>query len=264
MTADRNAHLTFLGIVASLFIASAATTIVWCRSMATMAEMPMPGGWSMTMMWMPMSGQSWFGATASFLDTWDVMMLAMMLPCLVPMLLRYRRAVQLHTSPGRLGWLTALAGLGYFFIWTVIGLLVFPLGVELNAVLMEHMELSLMIPVAVGIVVLAVSILQLTNWKLHQLACCSTLPFRGQTAPNDAGTAWKHGLHLGIRCSRCTGGLMLILLVIGMMNLFAMAVITAAITFERLAPAGKWVASTIGAIGIGTGIFIIAQAVGGF
>jgi predicted metal-binding membrane protein len=263
MTSDRNSLQTFFGIIALLFTASVVVTIVWCISMSAMQEMPMPGGWSMSMTWMPMYGQSLFNATVSFLAMWDVMMLAMMIPCLVPMLLRYRKAVQ-ETSAQRLGWLTALVGLGYFLVWTIVGLAVFPLGVWLNAVLMQYRELSLIVPLAVGIVVLAVSLLQLTDWKLHQLACCRELPFRGQTVPDDASTAWKHGLHLGIQCSRCSAGLMSILLVIGMMNLFGMAIVTLAITFERLAPASKWVTVTIGAIGIGAGFFLIAQAVGIF
>jgi predicted metal-binding membrane protein len=35
-------------------------------------------------------GQTWPGAAASFLGMWVVMMVAMMLPSLVPMLRRYR------------------------------------------------------------------------------------------------------------------------------------------------------------------------------
>ena len=261
MTPDKNTLRIFFGIVALLFIASSAVTIAWCRSMSAMAEMPMPGGWGMSMTWMPMRGQSLFGATASFLAMWDVMMLAMMLPCLAPMLLRYRKAVQ-QTGTRRLGWLTILVALGYFLVWTIVGLAVFPLGVGLNAILMQHKELSLIVPVAIGIVVLAAGLLQLTDWKLHQLACCRKLPFRGQTVPDDAYTAWKHGLQLGIRCSRCSAGLMSILLVMGMMNLFGMAIVTVAINFERLAPAGKWVTGTIGTIGIGSGFFLIARAAG--
>jgi predicted metal-binding membrane protein len=58
-----------------------------------MGEMPMPGGWSMSMTWMLMPGPTWLDAAASFLGMWVVMMVAMMLPSLVPMLWRYRRAV---------------------------------------------------------------------------------------------------------------------------------------------------------------------------
>jgi hypothetical protein len=40
-----------------------------------------------------MPGQTWPGAAASFLGMWVVMMVAMMLPSLVPMLWRYRQAL---------------------------------------------------------------------------------------------------------------------------------------------------------------------------
>jgi hypothetical protein len=46
------------------------------------------------------------------------------------------------------------------------------------------------------------------------------------------------------------------------MDLRAMAVVTAAITAERLAPAGKRVARTIGAAVVGAGLILIAQAAG--
>ena len=46
------------------------------------------------MMWMRMPGQSWPGAALSFLGMWMVMMAAMMSPSFVPMLWRYRQAIQ--------------------------------------------------------------------------------------------------------------------------------------------------------------------------
>jgi Predicted metal-binding integral membrane protein (DUF2182) len=53
------------------------------------------------------------------------MMVAMMLPSLVPMLARYREAVG-TTAETRLGWLTALVGISYFFVWTMFGIIAFP------------------------------------------------------------------------------------------------------------------------------------------
>jgi predicted metal-binding membrane protein len=55
---------------------------------------------------------------------------------------------------------------------------------------------------------------------------------------------------------------MAILLVIGVMDLRAMAVVGAAITVERLAPAGERVARAIGGLVIGAGLFLIARAAG--
>jgi predicted metal-binding membrane protein len=55
---------------------------------------------------------------------------------------------------------------------------------------------------------------------------------------------------------------MAILLAIGVMDLRAMAVVAAAITLERLAPAGERVARATGAVAIGGGWFLIARAIG--
>jgi predicted metal-binding membrane protein len=208
-----------------------------------------------------MPGQTWPGAAASFLGMWVVMMVAMMLPSLVPMLWRYRQAVVLSAET-RLGRLTALVGLGYLFVWTAFGMATFPLGVALAAIEMQQPSLARAVPIAVGVVVLIAGFLQLTAWKARQLTCCRESPGPGRTLPADAGTAWRHGLRLGLRCSYCCAGLMAVLLVIGVMDLRAMAVVGAAITVERLAPAGERVARAIGVVVVGAGLLLIAQAAG--
>src|SRR5437762_13151810 len=133
---------------------------------------------------MPMPGQTWPAAAASFLAMWVVMMVAMMLPSLVSMLWRYRQAVG---RPGetRLGRLTALVGVGYFSVWTVFGMAAFPLGIAVATVEMRHPVLARAVPIAVGVVVLVAGSLQLTAWKAHHLACCRDSPGRGRTLPAD-------------------------------------------------------------------------------
>jgi predicted metal-binding membrane protein len=144
-------------------------------------------------------------------------------------------------------------GVGYFVVWTVFGMVVFPLGVALAAVAMQQPALARAVPTAVGVVVLMAGALQLSAWKAHHLACCREAPGRGRTLPADDGTAWRHGLRLGLHCSRCCAGLMAILLVIGVMDLRAMAVVATGITVERLAPAGERVARVTGAVVVGAG-----------
>ena len=221
----------------------------------------MPGGWTMSMAWMRMPGQTWPGAAASFLGMWVVMMVAMMLPSLVPMLWRYRQAVggPGATRPGRLA---ALVGTGYFFVWTAFGAAAFALGVTLAAVEMRLPVLARAVPTAAGLVVLIAGVLQFTARKAHLLACCRAAPARGRALASDAGTAWRHGVRLGLHCSDCCAGLTAILLVVGVMDLRAMAVVAAAITAERLAPAGERVARAIGAVAIGAGLLLIARAAG--
>ena len=256
---------SFLGVSALLFAASAVLTIVWCASMSAMDGMPMPGGWTMSMAWMRMPGQTWTCAAASFLLMWVVMMGAMMLPSLIPTLWRYRQALAgINTT--RLDLLTALVGVGYFFVWTAFGMVAFPLGVALAEAEMRQPTLARAVPIAVCAVVLIAGALQFTAWKARQLACCREAPCSGKwfgsTLSANAGTAWRYGVRLGFHCSYCCAGLTAILLVIGVMDLRAMAVVTAAITAERLAPAGERVARAIGGVVIVAALFWIAQAAG--
>ncbi len=138
----------------------------------------------------------------------------------------------------------------------------FPLGVALAAIEMRQPALARAAPIAAGVVVLIAGALQLTAWKAHHLACCRTAPGRGVTLRAHAGTAWRHGLRLGLHCSECCAGLRAILLVIGVMDLRAMAVVGAAITVERLAPDSERVSRATGAVAVGAGLFLIARAAG--
>jgi len=190
-----------------------------------------------------------------------VMMVAMMMPSLVQMVWHYRQAVD-RTGETRLGRLTALVGVGYFFVWTLFGMAIFPLGVLLASVEMQRPALARTVPLAVGVVVLLAGILQFTAWKTRHLASCREAPGRDRTLPADVATAWRHGMRLGLHCAHCCSNLMAILLVIGVMGIGVMAVVTIAITVERLAPTGERVARVTGAVVVAAGLFLIAQAVG--
>ena len=78
------------------------------------------------------------------------------------------------------------------------------------------------------------------------------------------GTAWRHGLATpGLRiCSQVLcKWLIAILLVLGVMDLRAMVLVGAAITVERLAPAGQRVARATGVVVFAAGLFLIVRAV---
>ncbi|HEX7111914.1 MAG TPA: DUF2182 domain-containing protein [Mizugakiibacter sp.] len=252
--------VALLCVAALLFAASAAATIAWCGSMAAMGGMPMAGGWTMSMAWMRMPGQGWIDVAASFLGMWTVMMVAMMLPSLLPMLERYRRAVGGAAMP-RLAGLTARVGAAYFLVWIAFGAAVFPLGVALAAVAMAQPALARGVPLATGVIVASAGALQFTAWKARRLACCRQTP-HGRMLAADAATAWRHGLRLGLHCCTCCAGPTLVLLVLGVMDLRAMAAVTAAISAERLAPGGERVARMTGAIAVATGAWLIARAAG--
>jgi predicted metal-binding membrane protein len=248
----------FLGTSALLFVASAAGTIYSCGSMS--AGMPMAGGWTMSMAWMRMPGQTWLGAAGSFLGMWLVMMVAMMLPSLVAMLLSYRWAVRTGSDAARLGRLTALVGAGYFFVWAVFGAVAYPLGVVLAAAEMRWPALARSVPIATGVVLLLAGCLQLTPWKLRQLQCCRDAPACGAPVQSERRTALRHGLRLGLHCALCCSAFMMVLLVTDVMNLGAMGMVATAITVERLAPRPLAAARASGVVVVAAGALMIARA----
>jgi predicted metal-binding membrane protein len=251
----------FLVSSALLFAGSVALTIRWCGGMQSMRGMPMPGGWTMSMAWMRAPGERWLASGLSFLGMWVTMMVAMMLPALLPMLWRYRQAMIWGGEPHPEGF-TVLAALGYVSFWAICGAIVFPLGAALAAVEMRSQDISRIVPFAAGMAVLIAGGFQLTQWKARQLACCRGEPEHGDTGPVRCVAAFRDGLGLGLQCAGCCANLMAILLVFGVMDLRAMAAITLAVTAERLAPAGESIARVIGALAAGFGLYMIANAAG--
>lgn len=215
--------------------------------MSDMGEIPMPGGWTLSMVWTPVCGQTWTGAAAHFVGMWAMMMVPMMLPSLAPTLWRYRLAM---------GGLITFVGAGYFLVWAVLGVIVFALGAALAQAAMQVSALARAVPAALGIVVLLAGAFQFTAWKARHLARCRQASGRDAAFAASAGTAWRHGVRLGLHCIHSCAGLTALLLAMGVMDLRAMAVVTAAITAERLAPAGERIARTVGAIAVGAGLLL--------
>ena len=207
---------------------------------------------------MPMPQHVWYVAAAVYLGMWMAMMVPMMLPSLVPMLGRYRRSVR-GVNGIHLNGLTALVGVGYFVVWGVLGAAAYAIGAGVMAFEMRWEILAHWMPLAAGLVLLVAGGVQFTPWKARQLALCRES--RGCGCPPTPGAlgAWRHGLRLGLRCSLCCGSLMLALLAVGMMNLVAMALVTLAISAERLAPVPLRVARAAGVAIVLAGVLTIVR-----
>jgi len=182
---------------------------------------------------MCMTGRTGTQAAAMFIGMWAVMMIPMMLPSLVPALRQLRTASA-----------AAIAGLAYFVVWTAVGLAVYPVDTALSGIAMRA-------PIVAGMAIVLAGMLQFTAWKARRLACGQAL----QSSANPL--AWRHGLRLGVDCVASCGNLMAVLIVVGMMNLVAMALVTVAITVERRMPAS---ARIIGAVVVAAGALMIVQA----
>nr|WP_249729939.1 DUF2182 domain-containing protein [Chelatococcus sp. YT9] len=247
-------------VAALVFVASTAATILGCASMETMDGMPMPGDWSMSLAWLPMCGQTWSDAALSFLGMWTVMMVAMMLPSLMPILWRYHRGSSLSRA-GQPGLLTLLVGAAYFLVWALLGMLVFVIGSQLATLAMRRPDLAQTTPMLMGAWLLLAGVFQCTPSKARLLACCRSAPEGGgQWANGFAASAY--GLRLGLICCLSCSALVAVLLVLGVMDLRAMLLVTAAITAERLAPRSLRVPEAIGTVTAGAGGLLIAQAAG--
>jgi len=212
------------------------------------------------MAWMRMPGQTWAGAEAAFVAMWTVMMVAMMLPSLVPMLGRYRQAVGMRGT-ARLHVLTAAVAVGYFAVWSALGAAIFPFGAALAVAQMRLPALARAVPIAAGVVVLLAGTVQLTAWKARHLAFGRAAAERVHLSAADVPTAWRHGVCLGVHCNYCCAGLTASFLALGVMDLRVMAVVTAAITAERLVPAGARVARAVGVVGVVAGAQLIVRAI---
>jgi predicted metal-binding membrane protein len=152
------------------------------------------------------------------------------LPSLVPTLWRLRGGAAVEL------------GAGYFLVWTLVGALLFPLGVALAPAMPSSLP---------GTVLLLAGLFQCSAWKARMLACCRA------SVPCDG--LFLRGVRLGLHCNASCAGATSVLLALGVMDLCTMAAVTAAITAERLAPAGMRVAQVTGVAAIVAGLLLLAS-----
>ena len=244
---------------AIIFIACAAITWDGARSMS--GSMIMPGGWSMSMMWMTMPGQTVWGAAWMFLLMWNAMMIAMMLPSSWPMLTLYRR-VAVSSGEKHPALATALVGGGYFAIWMAFGVVVFTIGLGVSTVAMQSRSASLAVPLTAGALLIFAGTYQISPWKQSCLAHCrSTRMYLGEAfRPGLAGAA-RLGVVHGSHCVLCCWALMIIQMVFGVMNLSVMIAVAAVIGLEKLWTRGPLLARLVGAAAIGAGLYMLYRGV---
>ncbi len=207
-----------------------------------------------------MPGQGWLEHAALFLGMWTLMMIAMMSPALTPLLSRYQHAVRLAASarrPGTVGLLACVTA-GYFGVWMLLGAALLPLGVALSALTASDPRIAGAMPPLSAVVVLVAGAAQFSRWKERQLACCRGAADGHHDPQPDYRAAWRHGIHLGKRCVYCCAPLTAVLLVIGVMDLLAMALVTIAISAERLTSERSFAARFNGVVILAMGAWMLS------
>jgi predicted metal-binding membrane protein len=233
----------FIVVCVVAFISSVSATVYFSELMGF--EMGMPGGWKMSMMWMQMPGQTWLLSGLSFLFMWLTMMVAMMMSSAFLMFLKTQR-----------NWLSlCYMASGYFAIWLLAGVGIYILGVVFNNAAMRSANLSRAVPFFSGTSLIILGAFQLTGSKMkHVLRCRS--PFGCACSCPQNETSFRLGCKQGMACCACCYPLMIIQVILGMMNLFVMAVITMIITAEKLLPRPEVTARFAGMTSIAVGIIM--------
>lgn len=251
----RKPPIGFTLACAAAFGVGTAATIHFSRSMC--CEMEMPGGRTMSMMWMRMGGQTWFASATSFLLMWLAMMIAMMMPSALPTFLRSRQAIA-ETEERKSTKTAILMTVGYFAMWLAAGAGVYVMGVAFAMLAMRWELFNRMVPTLSGALLIVAGATQFTRWKMSRLVRCRN-PLACEPSANTYRSGWHCGLKQGFDCVICCSGLMLALLLLGAMNLAVMAAVTAVITAERFVSQPQWIARASGAIAIITGALMMAR-----
>jgi predicted metal-binding membrane protein len=231
-------------ILALLLILAAASWVILVWQSRTASGM----GMSLTM---------GMGAVL-FLAIWVVMMIAMMFPTAAPMILVFARIQRDRASFRRAFGPTWVFIGAYLLIWTLFGGLSY-LGANAASGLAQQVPWIMLNAARIGggILVLA-GLYQLTPLKRVCLAKCRTpmdfiLPSWRKGYPG----SFRMGLEHGIYCLGCNWLLFVLLFPLGMMNIAAMALLTALIFAEKCFPLGMRIAQFAALALILYGAFVI-------
>jgi len=192
------------------------------------------------------------GAFGWFIGIWLTMMAAMMLPSAAPAVLMFSRLRGgAHTSP--------FVG-GYLLAWTLYGAAGYAVFRGVREFAPSFVAWDARGPWVAGGALVAAGIYQLTPLKGACLRHCrSPLHFLVGGRPGALG-ALRAGVGHGGYCVGCCSGLMLALFALGVMSLFWMGIVAAAILVEKALPSGDRLARLFGVLLLALGIWVASSA----
>ncbi len=214
-------------------------------------------GFFAELMWMMMEPSAVVHYLAATTTMWVVMMIAMMVPAVMPMLMVFRQLDRGATSELD----TVLFAGGYLSAWSLFSVAAASMQWTMHGAGFLQGDLLSIRPIAAAAVLIAAGAYQLTPIKEACLNKCRS-PIGFFLANWRAGRwgAIRMGLHHGLFCIGCCWMLMLIMFVGGAMSVITMALLSGFILAERILPAGPWVARLPGVALIVCGAYIAALA----
>ncbi len=253
----------FTGISANALARRQRAVLVWSVAAITavawlvLAALSAPAGPGAALVLSPHTGA--FGPGTFFLTTlmWFVMMVAMMLPSVLPWIMLFGSAARggvWSVSPYMPAGI--FAG-GYFSVWFVfsLGAAALQLGLYEQALVGLDVTLSTFLG---GVLLVGAGIFQITPLKRVCLAHCrNPLSFLLSNWRDGAAGAFRMGFGHGIYCLGCCWALMLLSFALGVMNLLWMAALTVVIAIEKLAPQGELSSRIFGLAFTGWGLWLV-------
>jgi predicted metal-binding membrane protein len=233
------------------YVASTGMDMSATSGMAAMPDMPdMPG------MAMPMA-HDWTGADfAAMFLMWAAMMVAMMLPSVMPMVVLYGRTNAHRAAQGRPSQPTWPFVAGYLIAWVAFSLLATFANWALHAQGYLTSMMGSATPLIGGILLAIAGIYQWTPLKDACLAHCrSPVGFLSDHWREGRSGAVRMGLHHGAYCVGCCWLLMALLFVLGVMNIAWIAVLAVFVLVEKTVPFGRLLSRA-------AGVFMLAWGVG--
>jgi predicted metal-binding membrane protein len=182
------------------------------------------------------------GGLGWYLGIWVTMTAAMMLPTAAP---AARQAAR-----GASALPTLLFTAGYLSVWTAYGVLAYGVYRLVGSLDIGQLAWDRAGPYAAGGVIVVAGLYELTPFKRESLRRCRRAPH---------GNAVRGGIAHGLDCVGCSGALMAVLFVLGVMSLFWMAVVTVLIFAEKVLPVGPRLIPVFAAALVVLGVWVGAS-----
>jgi len=182
------------------------------------------------------------GGLGWYLGVWVTMTAAMMLPTAAPAARGVARRAS-HVP-------ALLFTTGYLAVWTLYGLLAYGVYRIVGSLDIGQLAWDRSGPYVAGGVIAAAGLYELTPLKRASLRRCRRVPH---------ASAFRSGLVHGRDCVGCSGALMAVLFVLGVMSLFWMAAVTVVIFAEKVLPRGPRLAPAVAVALVVLGVWVAAS-----
>lgn len=206
----------------------------------------------------PMHGHPWTSADAwSVFLMWTIMMAAMMIPGATPMVLEFAHTKATRRVIAEVG-LTLIFLVGYLGMWAAFSAIATLAQWALQRNGLLSMTMASSSATAAALTLLAAGVFQFTRLKRQCLVHCRSPMHTSEPTENrNALAAFTMGLHHGLFCVGGCWALMALLFVFGVMNLYAVALLTTFVLLEKVLPRPGWLTRGAGVAFITWGLSLL-------